>query len=496
MHDEVQLIAYADRLGGDLAGLGRLLRGRLGGLFGGVHVLPFFTPYDGADAGFDPVDHTTVDPRLGTWDDIADLARDHAVTADLICNHVSSHSAEFRDVVARGEDSPHAGMFLTFGAVFPAGADEEALLAVYRPRPGLPFTPMTLGGRRRLVWTTFTREQIDLDVRHPEGLGYVRRVLKTLVSGGIDTVRLDAVGYAVKTAGTSCFMTPETCEFVDRLTDIAHGLGVEVLAELRCHYTHQLALAERVDRVYDFALPALVLHALTTGRVGPLSRWLALRPTNAVTVLDTHDGIGIVDVGPDPDGRAGLLTAEEVDDLIEGIHRRTGGESREATVAAASNADVYQVNSTYYSALGCDDRAYLAARAIQLFVPGRPQIYYVGLLAGRNDLDLLRATGTGREINRHRYTPDELDAAWRRPVVRALAGLVRFRNAHPAFAGTCTAGGGADGDRELTLVWRHGAETARLRVDVTTSGCRLEWTEHGTVRRTDDLLARPPRHGG
>ena len=75
MRDQVQLIAYADRLGGSLRGLREVLDGPLAGAFGGVHVLPFYLPYDGADAGFDPDDHLAVDPRLGTWDDLAALAR-------------------------------------------------------------------------------------------------------------------------------------------------------------------------------------------------------------------------------------------------------------------------------------------------------------------------------------------------------------------------------------------------------------------------------------
>ena len=57
--------------------------------------LPFYRPYDGADAGFDPDDHLAVDPRLGTWDDLAALARGHDVTADLIVNHVSDRPRHF-----------------------------------------------------------------------------------------------------------------------------------------------------------------------------------------------------------------------------------------------------------------------------------------------------------------------------------------------------------------------------------------------------------------
>ena len=105
----VQLITYADRLGGTLPGLKDLLDGPLKGVFDGVHILPFFTPFDGADAGFDPVDHTEVDPRLGTWDDVRAIGADHALMVDMIVNHVSADSPEFRDVVARGSESPTWG---------------------------------------------------------------------------------------------------------------------------------------------------------------------------------------------------------------------------------------------------------------------------------------------------------------------------------------------------------------------------------------------------
>ena len=127
MRSKVGLIAYADRFGGDLDGLHALLGGPLRGLFGGVHVLPFYRPYDGADAGFDPQDHTQVDPRLGSWAVIAALSAEYQVMADVIVNHVSSSSAQFQDWLAHGRASQFAGMFLTFGAVFPDGATEETL---------------------------------------------------------------------------------------------------------------------------------------------------------------------------------------------------------------------------------------------------------------------------------------------------------------------------------------------------------------------------------
>jgi sucrose phosphorylase len=486
--ENVQLIAYADRFGGSLPALREVLNGPLAGVFAGVHILPFFTPFDGADAGFDPVDHTEVDPRLGSWEDVRALAREYELMVDLIVNHVSARSAEFRDVLAHGDASPHAGMFLTMADVYPDGADEAELVGIYRPRPGLPFTTLTLGERRRLVWTTFTSQQVDLNLADPTGRAYLDRVLTALAAGGVSMVRLDAVGYAIKTAGTSSFMTQETMAFIDELTARARELGVQVLVEIHAHFERQIAIGSAVDRVYDFALPPLLLHSLYTGDAAPLRRWLGVRPRNAVNVLDTHDGIGVIDVGPDQmgEGRPGLLTPVQVHALVEGIHDRSGGQSRKATGYAVSNVDIYQVNCTYYDALGRDDAAYLLARAVQLFTPGIPQVYYVGLLAGGNDMSLLARTGVGRDINRHHYTPEEIALDLTRPVVAALVALIRFRNSHPAFAGACEVGG--EGPR-VTLTWTAGDQSAALDASFSDGRARLTWTGPEGQRTTcEDLL--------
>lgn len=469
MKNAVQLIAYADRLaGGDLADLDRLLRSDLGDLFGGIHLLPFFHPIDGADAGFDPIDHRTVDARLGSWDDVCRLARNVPVMADLIVNHMSSRSPEFLDFSARGQHSPYADLFLTVDNVFPDGATEEDLRRVYRPRPSPPLTSMTLAnGETRLVWTTFTDKQVDIDVWSPSGRAYWQRLLEVFSESGVTMIRLDAAGYAIKRAGTSCFMLPETYEFIEALSARAHERGIEVLVEVHSHYQDQIELARRADRVYDFALPPLVLHALYQRDATPLKEWLTISPRNCVTVLDTHDGIGVRDVGADPSAptrRPGLLSPTAISNLVEGIHSRSQGQSRLATGSSASNLDMYQVNCTYYDALGRDDRAYLLARALQFFAPGVPQVYYVGLLAGRNDVDLLNRTGVGRDINRHYYSRDEVRAALATPVVRQLCALIRLRNEHPAFNGVFSV---ADTPPDhVHLAWRQGAPAVALEVDL------------------------------
>ena len=469
MKNQVQLCTYVDRLtGGGLKSLAALLSGDLAGVFGGVHLLPFYYPIDGADAGFDPIDHTRVDPRLGGWHDLKRLAGQLDVMADVIVNHISSDSPQFVDFLEKGAESIYAGMFLTRDKVFPQGYTEQDLTALYRPRPGSPFTEVTLkNGERKVLWTTFTSRQIDIDVSHPQSRAYLAQILATLAENGVNIIRLDAVGYAIKKAGTRSFMLPETIAFAREFTDEARKRGIEVLVEVHSHYRTQIDIASQVDWVYDFALPPLVLHALFFGSARYLKEWLAIRPHNAITVLDTHDGIGVIDIGADDRaGLAGLVPPQQISELVDRIHANSGGDSQRATGAAASNLDLYQVNCTYYDALGRDDNAYLMARAIQFFVPGVPQIYYVGLLAGENDVALLASSCVGRDINRHHFNSAEVTAALQKPVVRKLVDLIRFRNSHPAFSGSMQVL--ESSESSLQLCWKTAAHHALLDVDLAT----------------------------
>ncbi len=479
MKNQVQLITYVDRLGGggvrDLHSLLTTPGAPLQGVFGTVHLLPFFHPIDGSDAGFDPIDHTLVDPRLGDWSDVQRLTGSVDVMADVIVNHMSSDSPQFRDFLAHGSDSKHADLFLTFDAVFPNGATESDLLALYRPRPGLPFTAITLAnGQRKILWTTFTAQQVDINVQHPQGRDYLRGILQTFADNGIRMVRLDAVGYALKKAGASGFMMPETFAFIGEFAAQAKALGIEVLVEIHSYYQRQIEIAHKVDWVYDFALPPLVLHAFFFKTAEPLKQWIALRPSNALTVLDTHDGIGIIDIGADASDRAhkpGLVPPAELDALVERIHTNSQGASRKATGAAASNLDLYQVNCTFYDALARNDTAYLLARAIQFFMPGVPQVYYVGLLAGVNDMTLLEKSGVGRDINRQHFSAADIGAAVQKPVVKKLIELIQLRNTHAAFGGSFSLQD-SEGSR-LQMRWQQGAHWAELLVDFSDLSHRL-----------------------
>lgn len=456
---KLSLLAYADRLGGDIDRLAALLDGPLRA-FGGVHVLPFFTPFDGDDAGFDPVDHATVDPRLGDWSAVRRLACGRELTADLIVNHISADSTEFTDWLRNGSDSRYDGMFLTLGSVFPNGVTESELAAFYRPRPGLPVTPYESDDRaRHLVWTTFMPTQVDLDVAHPAALRYLDNILATFADNGVTTVRLDAVGYAVKTPGTDSFMTSSTLEFVADITARVRSAGMRVLVEVHAHYTQQLAIAPLVDLVYDFGIAPLILHSWITGSVDRLDRWMQIRPDNAIVVLDTHDGIGIIDAGPIGE-RPGLISQEEMAAIFTRAGEMTDGHSDLASVIPTWFEIPHQINATYLDVLGGDADRYLAARALQMFLPGEPQIYYVGLLGGHDDRNLFAATGNGRDVNRHVYTDDEIASALDSTITRALLTLVRMRAEHRAFAGTMTHS--KVDEHRLRITWTNDDASARL----------------------------------
>ena len=212
MKNKVQLITYVDRLSKytgrtGIKKLNELLFRPLCGLFpGGVHVLPFYYPVDGADAGYDPIDHTRVDPQIGTWEDIQQLSNDFDLMGDIIVNHMSAGSLEFQDVITNGKSSAYYDLFIKFSDVFPSGANSDELLSIYRPRPGLPFTVKLFeNGDKDIFWTTFTSEQMDINVEHEEGKKYLDRILKLFHENGLKSIRLDAAGYAIKKQGRIMF---------------------------------------------------------------------------------------------------------------------------------------------------------------------------------------------------------------------------------------------------------------------------------------------------
>ncbi|MGK0271586.1 MAG: sucrose phosphorylase [Cocleimonas sp.] len=480
MKNNVQLMTYIDRLtGSDTQTLNNILNDQLANLFSGVHLLPFYYPIDGSDAGFDPIDHTQVDSRLGDWNDVKKLGEGYELMADLIVNHMSAQSKEFKDVLENGKESPYWDLFLTKDKVFPNGLSSEEFEKIYRPRPGSCFTTFALPNNESAdFWTTFTDNQIDIDITSELGKDYLLRILKTFSENNIKSIRLDAAGYALKKAGTSCFMLDETFGFIDELSKTANDLGIETLVEIHSYYQTQIEIAQRVDRVYDFALPPLVLHSIFSKDFTALVKWLNISPRNCITVLDTHDGIGIIDVGP-MNGKPGLLNNDEIDNLVETIHVNSAGESQKATGAAASNVDLYQVNCTYYDALGQNDLDYLVARAIQFFSPGTPQVYYAGLLVEKNAMELLSKTNVGRDINRPYLDSTDIENALNKPFTKAIVSLIQLRNNSDAFNGEFTVNSDLSA---LEMKWKKDEHNATLVVDLANRSAQIQITEKNDTR--------------
>lgn len=460
LHNKVQLISYPDSLGDGLVELHYVLRKYFRTAVGGVHLLPFY-PSSG-DRGFAPLTYEAVDPVFGSWDDVHQIGEDVDLIIDFMANHISRESVYFQDYFENGADSAYGDMFLSFNRLSPSGEiDEEELAKVYTRKPRPPYTVIhRADGSREKIWSTFDYDQIDLDWRSAKTRDVMRKHLIRLARTNARMIRLDAVAYTTFKLGTNCFfLEPDIWELLEWIERYVSPFDTLILPEVHEHYSYQLKLAERGYWVYDFALPMLVLHTLYHHTNRRLLDWLRMCPHTQITTLDTHDGIGVVDV-------EGLMAEEEVEKTVNGLYEKGSNAKRIYSGPDYRNLDIYQINCTYYSALESNDDSYIAARTIQFFTPGIPQVYYVGLLAGENDVERVEQTKNGRDINRHNFTLEEIDSAVQKPVVQRLLKLMEFRNTCAAFDGTFHIGGTAE--HELQLSWVNGPFRATADIDLYT----------------------------
>lgn len=465
MQNKIMLITYGDSLGENLAELKYVLDTYFRREIGAIHLLPFF-PSSG-DRGFSPLTYEEVDAAMGTWTEVDRLAENYELMYDFMINHLSRRSPQFLDFIEKHEASPYRDMFLRFREFWPAGAPTAEDVAILNKRKdGAPCERIRFAdGTEEDIWCTFSEEQMDLNLAHPITWEFVERSLLFLMAHGAKMVRLDAFAFATKKYGTACFFVePEMWEMMARVQEILRRHQVPMLPEIHDHYKVQLKIAAKGYPVYDFALPALVLHTLYTGNSRRLKAWLAICPTCQYTTLDTHDGIGAIDAED-------LLTAEELAQVVRETERHGASFKMDFSAKAKEHPVVYQIDCTYYSALGAEDDAYLLARAIQFFAPGVPQVYYMGLLAGENDYEWARQTNFPRNMSRHNYTLDEITAAVKKPVVRELCRLMRLRNEYPAFDGATAVTELPDSLLEITR--ESNGCRAVLRADLVTRKFRI-----------------------
>lgn len=478
IENKIMLITYADSMGKNLKELEEVLDDKFKGVICGLHILPFF-PSSG-DRGFAVINYDIVDPAFGTFEDIDRLSEKYYLMADFMLNHVSIRCEEFKDYMKNGDASPCRDMFIHWEEFWPKGEPtQEEMDALYRRKPGGPYMEFTRAdGRKVKLWNTFFEEQIDINPYAEATKEYYRRNLGRL-SEHVPLIRFDAFAYASKRPGSSCFFVePEIWEVLEIGMEPLKAAGTQMLPEIHENYKIQLKMAEKGYWVYDFALPMLLLHGLKTGRCDRLIHWLNICPRKQFTTLDTHDGIGVVDV-------VDLLTDEEIDlvrDDVDDITREAQQYIKLPSMIKTSGkkAQRYQLGSTYYSALRCDDDAYLLARIVQFYTPGIPQVYYVGLLAGENDIEGLKLNPEPRTLNRHSYTLEEIDAAVQKPVCQKMYEIMRFRNSYPAFDGDITVGEDKK-DGRLVITWKKESYSTTLHADFRTKEYTISYidTESG-----------------
>lgn len=425
--NKVMLITYPDSLGKNIEELRDVLKNDLKGAVGGIHLLPFF-PSTG-DRGFAPTDYTKVDPKFGDWSDVEKLGQEYYLMFDFMINHISRHSKYYEDFQQKKDKSKYADLFLSWDKFWPQGRPTKADVdLIYKRKDKAPYQEITFAdGSKEKLWNTFGPEQIDLDVRKKVTQEFIKQTLNQLIEHGADIIRLDAFAYAVKKLDTNdFFVEPEIWDLLAQVRDDIAAKGAMILPEIHEHYSMPFKIAKHGYFIYDFALPMVTLYSLYSGKSERLAHWLKMCPMKQFTTLDTHDGIGVVDARD-------ILTPEEVKYTSQELYKVGANVKKKYSSAEYHNLDIYQINTTFYSALGDDDKKYFMARLLQVFAPGIPQIYYVGMLAGKNDIKLLEETKEGRNINRHYYTREEVAEEVKRPVVASLLKLFAFRNTEAAF---------------------------------------------------------------
>ncbi|MGB7931394.1 MAG: glycosidase [Gammaproteobacteria bacterium] len=316
--------------------------------------------------------------------------------------------------------------------------------------------------------------QMDLNARSELVWSFYDETLRKLSEYGAKIIRLDAFAYLHKAPGQSNFFNrPGTWDYLERLRGIAQKYKLVIFPEIHAEYG--AGIHEEISRegypIYDFFLPGLVIHALEWGSNEALLRWIReiqARGLQTINMLGSHDGIPVLDLkGKQVDGayRPGLLGDEQIEATMERIIER-GGLTKNLYGADGRKIDYYQVNATYFSALGEDERKLLLARAIQMFMPGVPQVWYLDLFAGTNDYAAAERGRTAghKEINRTTLKLIDIESALKRAVVRDQLDLIRLRNISPAFTGEMKII--ETETHRLHISWQHPEATVTLNADL------------------------------
>lgn len=437
------VICYADHVqhAGErpLQSLAQFAQQHLSGTVSGIHLLPFY-PWT-SDDGFSVKDFFRVDPAFGTWDDIAEFTGSFDLMFDAVFNHMSAQSEWFQKFLAG--DPAYADFFVTVEG-------NPDLSQVVRPRALPLLTEFHSATGPRHVWTTFSADQVDVNVQNPRVLLALLEALLFYTTHGARFIRLDAIAFLWKEIGTRCQHLPQTHAVIQLMRAVLDEAAphVQLITETNVPHTDNISYfgdgTNEAQLVYNFALPPLVLHAFASGDATALTRWAATLQTPSdrtafFNFLASHDGIGV-------NPARGILSETEINALVERVQRHGGH------VSLKNNPDgtrsPYELNITWFDAINPPDdsvpeevklRRYLSTQSILLSLAGMPGIYLPSLVGARNDRTGAEISGIPRRINREKFMRPELDRQLATPhshAARIFTGyqtLLRLRRQHPAF---------------------------------------------------------------
>ena len=439
---DIILITYGDQVNKDYEPSLQTLKGfmdaHLKGVINSIHILPFY-PYS-SDDGFSVVNYGAVDPKMGSWREIEQISGEYRLMVDGVINHISQFSDWFKAYLA---GDPY---FQDFFIDVDPSID---LSKVVRPR-ALPLLSEFVddSGKIRNVWTTFSKDQVDLNYKSHRVLRNVLEALFYYVEKGATLIRLDAIAFIWKEIGTECVHLEETHELIQLMREVLHEVAPEVIIITETNVPHHENVSyfgsgdDEAQMVYNFALPPLLVHSILTGSTKTLTSWAQTisLPSDKVCFFNftaSHDGIGLRPI-------KGILTEEEVTFVGDTVKSHGGLVSYKTD--ADGTESPYELNCSYIDALTHpdeeDDIRYqrmLLAQATVLAMPGVPGIYFHSLVGSRNYKDGVKHSGVNRTINREKYHIDWLEkelateGTLAKKVLSSYKRLISIRINEPAF---------------------------------------------------------------
>lgn len=564
----VMLNAYPDSIGNNLSDLISMLKyPEFKDAFSFFYVLPTFFNSD-LDRGFSVIDYN-LNKELVTADDLKALEEiGIALKCDIVLNHLSVASPQFKDLLKYGNKSEFKDFFINWNTFWEGngtmGEDgiihpkQEFLDKLFMRKAGLPILKVFFPeGTEEPFWNTFYQQityqkltiddlqnlgelpenakefickkvnltlaenhdvslldleecnflkeelmviikqkrtylgQMDLNANSPLVWKFYEETLQKLAEYGCKILRLDAFAYLHKEIGQSNFFNkPGTWQYLDRIKKIADKFGLILLPEIHAEYGLHLhdEVARKGYHIYDFFFPGLVIHTLETGSNKALLNWakeVISKGFKTVNMLGCHDGIPVLDLkGKEIEGtfHPGLLSDEEIDFVMNKIIER-GGRVKNLYDSKGKKISYYQVNATFFSALGEDEQKLLLARAIQLFMPGKPQVWYLDIFAGSNDYAAADRGGNAghKEINRTNITLRDVEDGLKSRIVKDQLKLIQLRNQSKAFLGAVSFRDSAVD--EIDITWEYENELVQLTADLKTYHFDVHYFKNG-VKKT------------